>query len=158
MVASSLATASLPSLSKFTDGRSAWRHLFRQAGPLIVPIIVVLAIAFVLADSVVLALFGPEYADAVPVFRVFILAAVLVILNQSLLAFLQARHAERFAALTLMLAVPAIIGATWVGAVQGGALGASFGYLAGNLGILASFLVKSRMLMRTDPDPESVGA
>ena len=109
LLPNAFSTQMFPAFAAAPDHRSALRLL--RSNRIIVPIgsaAVVLILVF--APQLIQAVLGPEYADAVPVLRLYALATLPILVAQPLSVFLQARGDER--------AVARIsFGMAWIGLV-----------------------------------------
>jgi O-antigen/teichoic acid export membrane protein len=148
----SLATVALAALASERSHRAALRRLYDGSRAAVVFLAISLTLLGLLAEVAVALVGGAEYAGATQPLRIFLVASAFVMFNQLMLAFLQGRGAERFAASVLVAGVLLSLAGVAVGAASHGAKGASFGYLFANLAIGIAFGIKVRQMARTSTD------
>lgn len=145
--ASSLAAVALATLSAEPNARHAWQILVRGSRNAVALVAVVLTVGGTFAKQVVVTFGGAGYVEAVAAFRFFLLASAFATLNQLMLAYLQSRKQELFAARVLVLAVLLSLACVAVGATAAGATGASMGYLLANVVIFGLFSLRIRSIL-----------
>ncbi len=94
-----------------------------------------------LLSSILVPLLGAAYAPSVPVCVIYLVATSLVLFTQPLVAVAQGRGLERPVARLMFFAEIVHLSVAAAGALIHGALGAAFGYLAGNILLITCLIV-----------------
>jgi O-antigen/teichoic acid export membrane protein len=147
-MASSMAVVALTSLAAQPSDRAAWNLLKAGTRGAVLLSAGVLTLGIVFAPQALHLLGGAKYVDGSLPLRMVLGGCVLSLLSQLMLAFLQSRGHEGFAARVLVPSIAlSLAGAAGGGAIAG-ASGAGVGYLMANLVILIAFAVRVRALIR----------
>lgn len=146
-MASSLATVALARLAAQPDHRAAWSLLRVGAKHAARLSTAGLLLGIVLAGPVLRLLGGAEYAGAATALRLVLAACLLSVFSQLMLAFLQSRGFESFAAAVLVPAIAVSLAGVAIGGALAGASGASVGFLLSNLTIVVAFGLRIRAVL-----------
>lgn len=133
LVGSALATVLLPRVAK--SGALVVTRWACFLGAVVLALGV--GVGILVVKLVLVEVLGEAYAPGVPVCMVFLFSIALVTVNQPLVAIAQGRGLERPAARILAAHEVIHLVVAGAGAVTLGAFGAAFGYLLGNLVLLA---------------------
>lgn len=146
-MASSLAAVGLARLAAQPDHRAAWNLLRAGAQHAAALSTAVMVLGIVLAGPVLRLLGGAEYDGAAVALRLVLAGCVLSVFSQLMLAFLQSRGFEAFAAAVLVPAIVVSLAGVAIGGSVAGASGAALGFLVSNVGIVVFFGLKVRSLL-----------
>lgn len=100
-------------------------------------------------------IFGPEFVDAVPSVRFYLLNIVMVVFTRSCATILQAWDDDRFVSIAVASQVGASLVGIWLGALLGGATGASVSLVTTNGMLVLVLVLRLRMLVRRGPGTDS---
>lgn len=152
-LASSLAAVALTTLASQASHADAWRLLKAGSRATVGVSTLGLVIGAVFAEPLLRVFGGSDYSAAATPLRLVLLSCLLSVFNQLMLAYLQSRGFEGFAARVLVPAILLSLVVVTLGGLVGGATGAAFGLLASNVYILGGFAWRICLLLHT-PEPE----
>lgn len=147
-LATSLAVVALTSLAAERSHRAAWRLLKSGVRWSVLLSGVALLIGIAFAEPLLRIFGGSEYAAAATPLRLVLVASLMSVFNQLLLAYLQSRGYEGFGARVLIPGVLLGLLVVGVAGALAGATGAAFGLVAANALILVCFGWRIRSLLR----------
>ncbi|MFA4894811.1 lipopolysaccharide biosynthesis protein [Microbacterium sp.] len=117
----------------------------------------VLAILIATASVWVPLLFGAEFADAAWPVRFYILNVAVILLTRTFATILQAWGSERLVSRLILAQVVVALVGIWLGALAGGAFGASIAVLVSNVVLAAMLFVQLRRSgRRADPEASKI--
>jgi O-antigen/teichoic acid export membrane protein len=146
-LSASLATVALARLAAQPDHRAAWDLLRAGAKHAAWLSTAGLLLGIALAGPVLRLLGGSEYEGASTALRLVLAGCLLSVFSQLMLAFLQSRGFESFAAAVLVPAIVISLAGVAIGGAAAGASGAGVGFLVSNVAIVTAFGLRIRTLL-----------
>jgi O-antigen/teichoic acid export membrane protein len=153
LVATSYSQTQYPLIAAASDTRSAW-YKARAGRILLIPLGIGVILILAFANDLVVFLLGERYASSSQALRLLAVGTLGVAVNQTLLAFLNARHFEARAAKVVSLAVATQLIVLVLLARPLGAEAAALAYCVSQYVLLAGLCWSARICLKS---PDSAG-